>query len=305
MCHESTSVALPETIGVPVGTVTLDDFRHTDCFFFFGHNTGTNAPRMLHPLQEARQAPRADHHLQSDQGARARIVRQSAVAGPDAHARRNLHQHAISPGQDRRRHRGGHGHLQGADRSRRQGAKGRQPARAGRRVHRRAHARLRILRRCDARGELARHRSRKRADAFGAGSRRHRIREGEGGHGPVRHGHHAASRGRARRADAHQPDAARRQHRQAGRGHLPDSRPFERAGAAHRRHHGEAVARAARPARRDVRFRAAARYRHDDRRCLRGPARRHARRIHRSRRQLSRARRRTTACSNRRGGRCR
>lgn len=55
MCHESTSVALPETIGVPVGTVTLDDFRHTDCFFFFGHNTGTNAPRMLHPLQEARQ----------------------------------------------------------------------------------------------------------------------------------------------------------------------------------------------------------------------------------------------------------
>ncbi|WP_250510239.1 FdhF/YdeP family oxidoreductase [Caballeronia sp. GACF4] len=54
MCHESTSVALPETIGAPVGTVTLDDFEHTDCFFFFGHNTGTNAPRMLHPLQEAR-----------------------------------------------------------------------------------------------------------------------------------------------------------------------------------------------------------------------------------------------------------
>lgn len=54
MCHESTSVALPETIGVPVGTVTLEDFEHTDCFFFFGHNTGTNAPRMLHPLQDAR-----------------------------------------------------------------------------------------------------------------------------------------------------------------------------------------------------------------------------------------------------------
>ncbi|MDE1181000.1 FdhF/YdeP family oxidoreductase [Paraburkholderia sp.] len=54
MCHESTSVALPETIGAPVGTVTLEDFEHTDCFMFFGHNTGTNAPRMLHPLQEAR-----------------------------------------------------------------------------------------------------------------------------------------------------------------------------------------------------------------------------------------------------------
>src|SRR4051794_34672921 len=55
MCHESTSVALPEVIGVPVGTVLLSDFEHTDCIFFFGHNTTTNAPRMLHPLQEAAQ----------------------------------------------------------------------------------------------------------------------------------------------------------------------------------------------------------------------------------------------------------
>ncbi|AWL93020.1 FdhF/YdeP family oxidoreductase [Bradyrhizobium ottawaense] len=55
MCHESTSVALPEVIGVPVGTVLLDDFEATDCIFFFGHNTTTNAPRMLHPLQEAAQ----------------------------------------------------------------------------------------------------------------------------------------------------------------------------------------------------------------------------------------------------------
>jgi molybdopterin-dependent oxidoreductase alpha subunit len=54
MCHETTSVALPETIGVGVGTVLLDDFEKTDCMLFFGHNTGTNAPRMLHPLQEAR-----------------------------------------------------------------------------------------------------------------------------------------------------------------------------------------------------------------------------------------------------------
>ena len=53
MCHESTSVALPESIGVPVGTVTLDDFEHTDAIFFFGQNVGTNSPRMLHPLQEA------------------------------------------------------------------------------------------------------------------------------------------------------------------------------------------------------------------------------------------------------------
>jgi molybdopterin-dependent oxidoreductase alpha subunit len=55
MCHESTSVALPKTIGVGVGTVLLEDFEKSDCMLFFGHNTGTNAPRMLHPLQDARQ----------------------------------------------------------------------------------------------------------------------------------------------------------------------------------------------------------------------------------------------------------
>lgn len=53
MCHESTSVALPPVIGVPVGTVLLEDFEHTDCIFFFGQNTTTNSPRMLHPLQDA------------------------------------------------------------------------------------------------------------------------------------------------------------------------------------------------------------------------------------------------------------
>ena len=55
MCHESTSVALPAVIGVSVGTVLLPDFDHTDCILFLGHNVTTNAPRMLHPLQEAAQ----------------------------------------------------------------------------------------------------------------------------------------------------------------------------------------------------------------------------------------------------------
>ncbi|CAD7048773.1 formate dehydrogenase [Pseudorhizobium endolithicum] len=53
MCHESTSVALPESIGQPVGTVRLDDFERTDAIFFFGQNPGSNSPRMLHQLQEA------------------------------------------------------------------------------------------------------------------------------------------------------------------------------------------------------------------------------------------------------------
>jgi molybdopterin-dependent oxidoreductase alpha subunit len=53
MCHETTSSALPESIGVAVGTCTLDDFAKTDCIFFFGQNVGTSSPRMLHQLQEA------------------------------------------------------------------------------------------------------------------------------------------------------------------------------------------------------------------------------------------------------------
>jgi molybdopterin-dependent oxidoreductase alpha subunit len=53
MCHESTSVALPDSIGVTVGTVRLEDFEHADCLMFFGHNTGSNSPRMLNQLQAA------------------------------------------------------------------------------------------------------------------------------------------------------------------------------------------------------------------------------------------------------------
>jgi molybdopterin-dependent oxidoreductase alpha subunit len=54
MCHESTSVGLQESLGVPVGTVTLEDFKHSDCIFFFGQNVGSNSPRMLHDLKDAR-----------------------------------------------------------------------------------------------------------------------------------------------------------------------------------------------------------------------------------------------------------
>ncbi|MBB3962794.1 FdhF/YdeP family oxidoreductase [Rhizobium metallidurans] len=53
MCHEATSVGLPKSIGVGKGTVTLDDFDHTDAIFSFGHNPGTNHPRMMATLHEA------------------------------------------------------------------------------------------------------------------------------------------------------------------------------------------------------------------------------------------------------------
>ncbi|MBB3979725.1 molybdopterin-dependent oxidoreductase alpha subunit [Rhizobium azooxidifex] len=53
MCHEATSVGLPKSIGVGKGTVLLEDFDHTDAIFSFGHNPGTNHPRMMTTLHEA------------------------------------------------------------------------------------------------------------------------------------------------------------------------------------------------------------------------------------------------------------
>lgn len=53
MCHEATSVGLPLSLGVGKGTVTLEDFDHADAIFSFGHNPGTNHPRMMTTLHEA------------------------------------------------------------------------------------------------------------------------------------------------------------------------------------------------------------------------------------------------------------
>jgi len=52
MCHETTSIGLKDSIGLGKGTVTLDDFDQADTVFSFGHNPGTNHPRMLGTLRE-------------------------------------------------------------------------------------------------------------------------------------------------------------------------------------------------------------------------------------------------------------
>ncbi|MDU6100120.1 MAG: FdhF/YdeP family oxidoreductase, partial [Acinetobacter sp.] len=52
MCHETTSVGLLDSIGLGKGTVTLEDFDVADAIFSFGHNPGTNHPRMLGTLRE-------------------------------------------------------------------------------------------------------------------------------------------------------------------------------------------------------------------------------------------------------------
>jgi molybdopterin-dependent oxidoreductase alpha subunit len=53
MCHEPTSVGLPESIGIGKGTVLLDNFAHAEAIFIIGQNPGTNSPRMLTELHRA------------------------------------------------------------------------------------------------------------------------------------------------------------------------------------------------------------------------------------------------------------
>ncbi len=54
MCHESTSVALAEVIGIGKGSVTLDDVHHAELIVIAGQNPGTNHPRMLSALEQAK-----------------------------------------------------------------------------------------------------------------------------------------------------------------------------------------------------------------------------------------------------------
>jgi anaerobic selenocysteine-containing dehydrogenase len=55
LCHESSGVALKETVGVGKGTVQLDDFEQADAILVLGQNPGTNHPRMMSVLQKAAQ----------------------------------------------------------------------------------------------------------------------------------------------------------------------------------------------------------------------------------------------------------
>ncbi|MDB6031997.1 MAG: Oxidoreductase alpha (Molybdopterin) subunit [Verrucomicrobiales bacterium] len=54
MCHESSGTGLVESIGVGKSTVTFGDFSQTDLIFIIGQNPGTNHPRMLTTLQNAK-----------------------------------------------------------------------------------------------------------------------------------------------------------------------------------------------------------------------------------------------------------
>ena len=54
MCHESSGTGMKEALGFGKATVTLEDFELCDAIFIVGQNPGTNHPRMLTTLLQAK-----------------------------------------------------------------------------------------------------------------------------------------------------------------------------------------------------------------------------------------------------------
>ncbi|MCC2545566.1 FdhF/YdeP family oxidoreductase [Hymenobacter sp. BT175] len=54
MCHESSGAALANTTGLGKGSVTLNDIHEAEVILIIGQNPGTNHPRMLSALQQAK-----------------------------------------------------------------------------------------------------------------------------------------------------------------------------------------------------------------------------------------------------------
>lgn len=54
MCHESSGVALSETLGIGKGSVKLEDLHEAEVIIVAGQNPGTNHPRMLTALQKCK-----------------------------------------------------------------------------------------------------------------------------------------------------------------------------------------------------------------------------------------------------------
>ncbi len=55
MCHESSGVALSETLGIGKGSVTLEDIHESELLIIMGQNPGTNHPRMLSAVQKCKE----------------------------------------------------------------------------------------------------------------------------------------------------------------------------------------------------------------------------------------------------------
>ncbi|WP_186755154.1 FdhF/YdeP family oxidoreductase [Echinicola salinicaeni] len=55
MCHESSGVALTETLGIGKGSASLEDLYEAELVMVIGQNPGTNHPRMLSALEKCKE----------------------------------------------------------------------------------------------------------------------------------------------------------------------------------------------------------------------------------------------------------
>ena len=78
MCHESSGAALAHSIGIGKGTVLLEDFDAADLIIVVGQNPGTNHPRMLSALEQAKAQRRPHRHHQPARRGRAAHLPQPA-----------------------------------------------------------------------------------------------------------------------------------------------------------------------------------------------------------------------------------
>ena len=54
MCHESTGAAMHQSVGIGKSTILYDDFERAELIIVMGQNPGTNHPRMLTALEDAK-----------------------------------------------------------------------------------------------------------------------------------------------------------------------------------------------------------------------------------------------------------
>ena len=278
MCHESSGSALVDTIGIGKGSVSLEDIHQAKLLLVVGQNPGTNHPRMLSALEEAK-----------SRGARIISINPLQEAGlvrfkNPQHAKGLTVGTALADLHLPIRLNGDLAFFQAVGRAARRVGRGRP------RLPRRVHHRLRGVRRPRRRPRLGQGRGldrpHPRAGHRGGpddrGLARHDHLLGDGHHpAPQRRGHHQGDRQR-------RPAAG--QHRQARCGRVPGARPLQRPG---RPDDGHLGARARPLPRRDprrVRLRAAPRARARHRRLHPGAARRQDPGLHGDGRQLRRRR---------------
>ena len=198
--------------------------RHARRFRTCGHaadlrpEPGHQPPADDGRAARVREARRDDRVDQPAEGARPRTLRRSAKPDRDADDVGHEDRIDVHPADDRRRFRADQGDGEARARTRRRRARRRCAARARHRVHRRAHGRLRRIRRRPAQRKLVGADGRKRRAVRTDRQPRAALCTQRARDRDVGHGHHAAQAFGRDRADADEPDADARQHRPPGAG---------------------------------------------------------------------------------------